>query len=180
MGRPLLIALAAVLAFVLVFTAGGALLADSWRVETVRVIGAPPDRVLHELADLGTWQAWCTVDATLGPHTARSVTGERGKAGSALRWKGSQGEAALILTDVGPSAIGYEFTVSDRGLLGRGGCRLEPVAEGTRVTWHDVGGLPGLPARWAGWFGAVQEAVRNQQEASLGNLARRLEDERPR
>jgi hypothetical protein len=60
-------------------------------------------------------------------------------------------------------------------VLGTGSVTLAPDGTGTRVTWRDRGALPTLVSRWVAWFGAVQDAVQKQQEASLSNLRRRLE-----
>lgn len=179
MRRPFLTVLLACGAFLLVFFGVGTVLNDSWEVTTTVRVEAPPARVVAQLTDLAGWKDWCTVDANLGPGTERTVAGEPGRTGSLLRWKGAEGEATLTLTEVGPAGATYEFAMVDRGVLGTGGIAVEPADGGSQVTWRDQGRLTNLASRWVAWFGAVQEAVRKQQQASLANLARRLEPAPP-
>lgn len=161
--------------FVAVFLGVGASLNDHWEVATVRTLPAAPALVQQKIVDLKGWRDWNTTDAQLGPNTKRTVEGEPGKAGSLIRWQGSQGESTLKLTAVTPQQIDYEFELVGRGVLGSGSISLAPDGNGTRVTWRDRGTNATLVARWVAWFGAVQDAVRKQQEASLGTLSQRLE-----
>ncbi len=175
MNRPVLAVLGAALLLVLVFFGVGASLADRWRVETVRTLPVAPARVQATLTDLATWQKWSSVDAVLGPSTERTVEGATGTVGSVLRWRGSEGEATLTLTEVAPGRVRYDFAVTGHGVLGGGGFDLVAEGEGTRVTWHDQGRLSSVISRWVGWFGAVQDSVKKQQEASLARLDTHLQ-----
>jgi uncharacterized protein YndB with AHSA1/START domain len=179
MPRPVLWLIACCVCLLVVFVGVGRMLVDKWEVRTTRAIAVPPARVYQALTDLAHWQDWCTLDAALGPNTQRTVTGEPGKTGSAIVWRG-QGEAKLELVDADPATgLLYKFSTAAAGELSSGGIVLKPDATGTQVTWWELGQLPTLTSRWVAWFGAVQEAMRNHQETSLANLKQRLEEPVP-
>jgi len=152
----------------------GRLLADAWTVETVRLLAIDRGRIAAVLADLPAWQQWCTVDPVLGANTERRVESARAEHRGRIVWNGAQGEAALTFTALDADVVRYAWTIRTVP-IGSGSIRLRPVAGGTEVCWTDDGRLPNVGARWVGWFGALQEAVRKQQETSIANLASRIE-----
>jgi uncharacterized protein YndB with AHSA1/START domain len=161
--------------FAAIFLGIGALIPDGWEVRTTRSVGAPQARVMQALCDLAAWPQWCTMKPVMGPNTASGASAAQAAAGAHLWWRGARGESRLTFTAVDASRLEYRFGIEGGDLLGTGSIELAPGPDGaTLVTWCDRGSFPSLAGRWAGWFGALQEAVRATQEESLGNLANRL------
>ncbi len=162
---------------ILVYYGVGTILANEWVVETSRVVGAPPAKVATVLGDFATWKDWSQMDANLGPQTQREVAGTPGAVGHAITWRGAQGMARLALVEVTQDSIGYEFSrqmPGDQAPLMSGRGRVSWVAEGagSKVTWRDEGRWDSMPGRWIGWFGALQERMRQIQNSSLEGLER--------
>jgi hypothetical protein len=137
---------------VLVYFGVGSILADRWQVDTYRTIGAEPERVRALVGDFHTWAKWSSMDATLGPQTARAVTGEPSTAGHRITWSGSQGKATLTISKATADGIDYEFHSQgphDAELLPRGKGRVAWTRDGTgsRVHWHDESTWDSLPGR---------------------------------
>lgn len=161
--------------FAAIFLGVGALIPDGWKVDTTRAVNAPPARVMDSLRDLAAWPQWCTLKPVMGPNTESGASAPLAVAGAHLWWRGARGESRLTFTAVGDTLLEYRFGIEGGDLLGTGWIEVAPGPDGSSlVTWGDRGSFPSLAGRWAGWFGALQEAVRATQEESLGNLATRL------
>ncbi|MEY4673391.1 MAG: Polyketide cyclase / dehydrase and lipid transport [Planctomycetota bacterium] len=161
--------------FAAIFLGIGALIPDGWEVRTVRTVAAPPAAVRDVLGDLASWPQWCTLAPVMGPNTASGTSAPKAAEGVHLWWRGARGESRLTFTATSDTALAYRFGIEGAPQLGTGALELSPGADGsTQVAWVDRGSFPTLAARWAGWFGALQEAVRATQEESLGNLVSRL------
>jgi len=172
MFRSLVLSLAGM---VLVYLGVGSILADQWRVDTTRTVVASAEQVAALVRDFNTWKKWSSLEAHLGPQTTLEVTGDPGTIGHRMKWSGNQGLATLTMCAVAADAIEYQFHSQGPGetqLLLRGTGRLEWVAEGTgcRVHWHDESKWDSLPGRWIGWFGALQERVKEIQGTSLAGI----------
>lgn len=175
--RAMLFALAGM---VLVFLLVGFVLAREWRMDTTRVVPAAPERIAELVTDLSTWSRWSAMDADLGPQTKRGVTGAPRAAGQAIRWTGMRGTGILEVEAVDANALTY--VVKSQGPDGEAPTtfakgRIEWRAEGagTTVKWHEEAPCRNLVERWFAWFGAIQERIRQIQEASLTGLAREAE-----
>ncbi|HEX5051438.1 MAG TPA: SRPBCC family protein [Planctomycetota bacterium] len=168
---------------VLVYLGVGQILANEWHIETVRVLRASPDEVARFVGDLDTWSKWSSTDANLGPQTARAVVGEPGKVGNAITWTGPHGTARLQLAAVGSDSVDYEFVGqgahdAEPRLRSRGRIVWSAEAGGCRVCWRDEGSWDSTVGRWFGWFGALQERLREVQGASLAGLQQAIEGAR--
>lgn len=162
---------------IVVYYGVGLILANDWHVETTRTIAQPVEKVAPVLTDFGTWKDWSLMDANLGPQTRREVSGTPGTVGHAISWFGAQGSAQLALTQVQLGSLHYEFSrqLPDEATpLVRGQGILTWQADGTgcKVTWRDEGSWDSMPGRWIGWFGALQERMRQIQSSSLEGLER--------
>lgn len=161
---------------VLVYLGVGMLLANEWRVETQRTIRATPARVAAVVTDLGTWEKWSLASVNLGPQTTRSVVGAPGAAGQQLVWQGPRGKSVLELTRVDADGIDYSFrnelvdAPEAPQVLGGGQVRWSAAPDGCLVTWSDHGRWDHLAGRWIGWFGALQERMKQVEGASLEAL----------
>lgn len=163
---------------VLVVLGVGQLLAKEWRVETVRTLKAPAERVGARVGDLGTWASWSAMEMNVGPQTARQVVGPPG-AGQRIEWAGPRGTAVLTATAVDATSLDYTvgFRVADAPPLGRGRVAWRAVGGDCEVRWLDQGVYDNVMLRWFGWFGALQEKVKQIQGASLESLEQELERE---
>jgi uncharacterized protein YndB with AHSA1/START domain len=163
-------------AAVLVVLGVGQVLAKDWQVETTRTLPAEPGKVAAMLCDLSTWAKWSAVDVQMGPQTAREVTGAPGGAGQRLVWSGTRGKAALVVTAVSDRRLDYTFGFEVDGAPPPGSGHVEWAAEGagTKVRWVDRGVHANVMLRWFGWFGALQERVKQMQGASFEGLQEEL------
>ena len=166
---------------VLVYFGVGVILADEWHVDSARTIQVPPAKVAALVQDFGTWHDWSSMEADLGPQTQRTVTGTAGTAAHRITWSGSQGVAMLTIAAAGPDFVAYDFHAQGPGedqpvWRGRGRIEWSPDGAGCRVRWHDESRWDSLPGRWIGWFGALQERVRQIQGTSLEGLEQALGD----
>jgi hypothetical protein len=162
---------------VLVYLGVGSILANEWHVDTTRTVAASAEQVGALVRDFHTWKKWSSMEANLGPQTTLEVTGEPGTIGHQMKWSGSQGLATLTMSAVAPGAIEYQFHSQgpqETQLLLRGRGRVEWVAEGTgcSVHWRDDAKWDSLAGRWIGWFGAIQERVKEIQGTSLAGIDR--------
>jgi hypothetical protein len=160
---------------VVVYYGIGYLLADEWQVDTVRTIGAPPDRVASTVKDFATWAKWSSMDSNLGPETVREVSGAAGVVGHRITWSGGRGKAMLTSTAMGADFVEYEFRVegpSHEQAHWQAAGRVEwaPEGGGCRVRWQDRSHWDSLAGRWFAWFGAPQERMRQIQGTSLAGL----------
>lgn len=176
MPRPFLAAVVAMLAVLAVYFGVGSQLHDHWRVETTRTLPVTVAQLQREVGDLSRWSQWCRMDVTLGATTECQASGTPGTKEQALTWRGSRGRVVLQLTTYDANhGLEYELSMQrsdgNGGVLGTGGIAWSPVEHGTRVSWHEAGVFDSYPARWSGWFGALQQHVRDNQEASLGGLS---------
>lgn len=171
-------------ALVLVFFAVGMLLADSWQIVTSRTMPLPAEPLAQRIGDLRTWEQWSALQFPLGNPTEVVYDGEAGAAGQRGIWRGPVGEAQLLLTDVEADvvryAIGFRFGGDGEGEVTGGrytgsiAWRQADDGDGTTVVWTENGQLHTLFDRWANWFGALQEKVKQVQGASLAGLEREV------
>lgn len=171
--RALLFAMAGA---VLVYLGVGQLLANEWQVETRHTMRATPAQVAAVVADLGTWEKWSLASVSLGPQTARSVVGPAATVGQRIVWEGARGRSTLELTRVEADGIDYVFrselvdAPDAPPILSGGSVRWSATADGCVVVWSDHGRWEHLAGRWIGWFGALQERMKQIEAASLEAL----------
>ncbi|GAB4155412.1 MAG: hypothetical protein Fur0037_23850 [Planctomycetota bacterium] len=176
MSRPLVAVIAAVAAVLAAWFGVGSYLPDRWHVETTRILAADASAIGAELSDLSRWRGWLGQPFVLGAVTDCRAAGTPGTAGQSLTWRGSKGRVVLAIEALDlAGSLSYELRMrTDRDSFSLGGGRLtwEPQGTGrTLVSWSEHGTFDTLSSRWAGWFGALQEHVREQQQAALGRLA---------
>ena len=172
---------------VLVFFAVGALLVDSWHVETSLTMKAPPARLVELVGNFDVWEKWSAMKVTLGPQDQRQVTGAPGTVGHKVSWKGREGEAVLSLTKVDADGVHYDYHSQRPGeatmtLAGQGRVTWRTDGGATKVVWFDESSWAQQPlmnrfaGRWIAWFGGIQERVRQIQTSSLQGLQRVAEE----
>lgn len=172
----------ALAAAILVLLGVGLLLAKDWRVETKTTLTAAPEQIAAFVSDLATWETWSSTDANLGSGTTRVVEGPKATVGQRIVWNGPLGTATLVLTAVTPDEVEYRFgggnpAGDEPRLLGIGRVEWRAAATGgTEVRWLDSGTWDGIVGRWFGWFGALQERVRQFQGTSLHTLQQVIDE----
>lgn len=162
---------------VLVVLGVGQVLAKEWKVETTRTLPVPPQQVAALVRDLASWSKWSAVEMNVGPQTSRVVEGQPGAVGQRIVWSGPRGKAVLTAVAVTDDSLDYTVGVvdADAGPLARGRVEWAAKGPGSTIRWVDQGVYPNVLLRWFGWFGALQEKVREMQGASLEALAQELE-----
>jgi hypothetical protein len=155
----------------------GQLLAKDWRVTTERVLPASPERVGALVRDCQSWPRWCKLDIQLGPQTTREITGTPGEAGQRVTWSGARGKVVLEVTAVAADSLDYRiaYEVQDGAPPGRGRFAWQPDGAGCRLVWSDEGSYANVLLRWFGWFGALQERVKQIQGSSFVALQGELD-----
>jgi len=168
---------------VVVLLGVGAMLAERWQVDTSRPVTGSAEQVRVLVHDFATWSDWSSLQANLGPSTHREIRGTPGTVGQQLTWSGALGVATLTMTAVAADSVSYDFHQQDPGeatprLLGRGTIRWQQEGTGApvcRVAWHEEVVLDSLLLRWWGWFGAVQDRVKQIQGTSLAGLQQTID-----
>jgi hypothetical protein len=172
--RATLLSVAAVALVVFGF---GMLLAKSWRVESERTLRGDAKQVGALVRDLSTWSRWVALRLELGPQTAREVQGEAGSGTQRIVWTGPLGKAVLTATAVTESSLDYTvaFEFANAPSPGTGRVEWRPDGTGCQVRWIDGADYESLLRRWFGWFGALQERVKQVHSSTLEALQRELE-----
>lgn len=159
---PIFGALAALLG---VFLAIGLFLPRHVEVTRSIELSAPPEAVFPYLSDLERWTAW----TPWGDVESRIEGSPRG-AGATRIWDDpAVGSGSLTLTEVAePRRVTYEARV-EGGLRFEGRLVLEPVGDGSNVTWTESVSWGWNPI--LGWTGlTLRDAQGRQLESSLSNL----------
>lgn len=180
MPRSFVIVLFVMLGVLGVYFGIGACLPDHWQVATTRSLPCSLAMVQEQVGDLSRWQQWCGMNVTLGANTVCQASGTPGSSEQQLVWRGSQGTVDLLVLDYTPTRgiryeLGMQRQAEARSALGTGSIEWQEQDGEVRVTWTEGGRFDSYPARWSGWFGAVQEHVRQNQEAGLGLLGQQLD-----
>lgn len=147
---------AGALAFVL-FLGVGALLPGTWEATGSRVLGVPPERLLPWLDSPEGWQAW-----TPWPEAGVERTGPDRGEGATLSWRHPEmGQGSFEIVEVDARRVGYRVLVEGGSLRTEGRVELEPVPEGTRVTWTEEGDFGWNPLM--GYWALAMERVQGQE-----------------
>jgi hypothetical protein len=163
-------------AMVVVVLGVGYLLAKDWHVRSERTVPATAAQVGALVRDLSTWGSWAKIDIQLGPQTARAVQGPAGQVGQRIVWTGSRGKAVLETVALGENSLDYTvgFDVAEAPSRGRGRIEWEAAGAQCTVRWRDEGSYDNVILRWFGWFGALQERVKQMQSSTFAGLEREL------
>ncbi|MCU0699763.1 MAG: SRPBCC family protein [Myxococcaceae bacterium] len=161
---------------VLVAAVVGLALPRTWRVERSVRVDAPPERVQPAVASLRRWQAWAPW-AKSDPKALHTFVGPETGPGARWQWSGpSLGHGALTVTAATASGVTLEGAIESDTVNTTSRFTLEPVADGTRVTWVDEGTLP----RFGGLFVSQVEARLGERlERGLSLLKEVVEREPP-
>lgn len=141
-----------------ILAAAAFLLPRTHHVERSRVIEAPPEKVWSLISDPREWNTWSPW-AMRDPNMKIEYSGAPSGAGAGWSWKSdSQGEGRMRFESADPpKKLTYTLEFTDMGSTATGEFRLEPVAQGTRVTWSfdsDAGYNPVMR-----WFGLALDSM---------------------
>lgn len=159
------------LAIVLVVLAlVGFLLPANYKVERSVVIAAPPERIYPLIATPRRWKEWSMWNRR-DPAMAMTYFGPKAGAGAGWSWDSqSEGKGRMTLVSADPArGMTYALFFPDDDMTTAGEMRLEPQANGTRVTWTDAGRFGNNPLMHY-MASAMDRMVGPDFEAGLANL----------
>lgn len=166
--RPLRRILQATLVLVLVLTGLSFLLPSWYEVERSIVVAAPAERVHPVLDDLRRWREWSSWSAR-DPRLRIDYGGPSHGVDSQMAWYGELGSGELTLTASDPRRGVWMDLLMDGRYATKAAVLLEPVDEGTRVTWVARGSLGSNPI-WR-FTGLMMEPLLGPDvEASLAGI----------
>lgn len=152
---------------------------DTFEVSRSAIIETPQDRLFGIVSDLGNfdaWSPWSRLDAGMKMTLGATTTG----VGATYAWDGNNAVGAGRMEIVGTTPdslvqIRLDFFRPFKA-TNNVTFRLEPVAEGTRMTWGMDGPVP-LPAKVLHLFMNMDNMVGGQFEEGLANLKALAETE---
>ena len=145
---------------------------DSFRVQRVTSIKAPPDRIFPLLADFHRWSAWSPWEK-LDPAMKRTFSGAESGVGAVYAWEGNGkvGAGRMEILEATPAsrvAIKLDFLQPMEG-HNVAEFTLEPKGELTTVTW-DMHGPSPFVAKLMGVFVSMDSMVGKDFEKGLAQL----------
>jgi hypothetical protein len=118
---------------------------DSFTVQRVATIKAPPEKIVPLISDFHNWTSWSPWEA-LDPKMQRTYSGTQNGKGAIYNWKGNSdvGEGRMEITDLtAPTKVVIQldfidpFESSNVTVF-----TLAPQGELTTVTWNMSGPMP--------------------------------------
>jgi hypothetical protein len=130
-----------------------AILPSSYTVERSVEINKAPEVVFGQVADFNNylkWNPWSKIE----PMAKNTISGTQQEVGASWRWEGSDqiGKGSLTIEKIEPHKsiqsklafiAPYQSVASDNWTF-------EPIANGTKVTWHNTGELAYPMMRYMG------------------------------
>jgi uncharacterized protein YndB with AHSA1/START domain len=140
--------LAVIGAIVLAVVAAGFLLPSTFSVQRSIEIGAAPKKVYDLIVEPKRWKDW-SVWTRRDPDMRITYSGPPFGMGAKWSWVSkSEGTGAMEFTRVEPDrAVEYSLSFPEFNMRSTGALRLEPVGNGTRVTWTNLGDVGGNPLK---------------------------------
>jgi hypothetical protein len=161
---------------VIAFTALSFLLPSWYEVERSIVIAAPPERVHPVLDDLHRWREWSSWSAR-DPRLRIDYTGPNQGVDSHMAWDGALGSGELTITASDPERGVWMDLLMEGRFATKAAVLLEPVDEGTRVTWITRGAVGKNPI-WR-FTGLMMERLLGPDfEANLTGIKALVEEAR--
>jgi len=117
---------------------------DSFRVQRVALINAPPDKVFPLINDLEAWAAWSPYEKK-DPAMKRSFGAVTAGKGATYAWEGNKdvGQGSMEIVESGPRKVLVKLDfLSPFEAHNMGEFLMEPTGDGTSVTWAIYGPSP--------------------------------------
>jgi hypothetical protein len=146
--------------------------AGSYRVERSAEISAAADAVFPHLVDFHRWTAWSPWE-DLDPNLSRTYSGPESGVGAVYEWSGNRkaGKGRMEITEASaPSALAVQLQfLKPFKSSSVASFALEPVSDGTRVTWSMVGRKT-LMTKVMGVFTSMDKLIGPDFERGLARL----------
>ena len=145
---------------------------DTFRVERSATIKAPPEKIFPLIDDFAQWRSWSPYEGK-DPAMTREMSAVTAGKGATYAWKGNRnvGEGRMEIVESTPSskiAIKLDFISPIEG-HNVATFTLQPVAEGTNVTWAMDGPSPYI-AKVMGVVFDMDKMIGTDFAAGLENL----------
>jgi carbon monoxide dehydrogenase subunit G len=174
MFKKLLLAIVAVIAFVLVFALTKP---DTFSVERSTAIKAPPDVILAQLTDFHKWEAWSPWEK-MDPSMKHTYSGAPNGVGAIYAWEGDSavGQGRMEIKGISSSAVAIQldFTAPMKA-SNLVDFSLTPKDDATNVSWRMTGGSNYL-SKLMQVFMSMDSMVGKDFESGLADLKRAAEN----
>lgn len=118
---------------------------DSFSVQRVTAIKAPPEKIMPLISDFHNWTSWSPWEA-LDPNMQRTFSGAPNGKGAVYSWKGNKdvGQGRMEITDLSPPnkvIIKLDF-IDPMESNNVTEFTLNPQGDSTNVSWTMTGPMP--------------------------------------
>ncbi len=148
----------------------GLTLPNTFHVQRSVVIKSEPAQIYSQLVDLRRWQQW-GVWFKRDPNMVLAYSGPDRAVGMRSEWHSeTEGNGAMEITALEHNKrVVYDLFFIDMDMSSTGELILEPLSEGTKVTWVDYGELGNsVTFRYFGLF--IDDLIGPDFEDGLANL----------
>ena len=166
----------AIIAVVVVVIVAGILIyaatkPDSFRVQRVVLINAPPDKVFPLVNDIKAWTVWSPYEKK-DPAMKRTYGAVTAGKGATYAWDGDKnvGQGSIEFIESGPRKILLKLDfVKPFEAHNMGEFLLEPKGDSTSVTWATYGPSPYM-SKVIGTFMNIDDLIGRDFEKGLADL----------
>ena len=144
---------------------------DSFRVQRVVLINAPPDKVFPLVNDIKAWTVWSPYEKK-DPAMKRSLGAVTAGKGATYAWEGDKnvGQGSMEMIESGPRKIVLKLDfVKPFEAHNMGEFLLEPKGDSTSVTWATYGPSPYM-SKVIGTFRNIDDLIGRDFEKGLADL----------
>lgn len=144
---------------------------DSFRVQRVVLINAPPDKVFPLINDMKAWTAWSPYEKK-DPAMKRTYGAVTAGKGATYAWDGDKnvGQGSMEIVESGPRKIVLKLDfLKPFEAHNMGEFLLEPKGDSTSVTWAIYGPSPYM-SKVVGTFMNIDDMIGRDFEKGLADL----------
>jgi len=144
---------------------------DSFRVQRVVLINAPPDKVFPLVNDIKAWTVWSAYEKK-DPAMKRTYGAVTAGKGATYAWDGDKnvGQGSMEMIESGPRKIVLKLDfVKPFEAHNMGEFLLEPKGDSTSVTWATYGPSPYM-SKVIGTFMNIDDLIGRDFEKGLADL----------
>lgn len=144
---------------------------DSFRVQRVVLINAPPDKVFPLINDIKAWTVWSPYEKK-DPAMKRTYGAVTAGKGATYAWDGDKnvGQGSIEIVESGPRKILLKLDfVKPFEAHNMGEFLLEPKGDSTSVTWATYGPSPYM-SKVVGIFINIDDLIGRDFEKGLADL----------
>ena len=144
---------------------------DSFRVQRVVLINAPPDKVFPLVNDIKAWTVWSPYEKK-DPAMKRTYGAVTAGKGATYAWEGNKevGQGSMEIVESGPKKILLKLDfLKPFEAHNMGEFVLEPKGDSTSVTWAIYGPSPYM-SKVVGTFMNIDDMIGRDFEKGLADL----------